>query len=199
MPRTPTDYSKSVIYKIEHLEKPELVYVGSTTNFTKRKYQHKYICENESSKKYNIKLYQLIREHGNWESFKIMIICDFPCNNKTELLIEEEKYRKELKANLNSCKSIRTFEEYIIQKTKCDKEYYIKNKDKLKKKMADYNNINKEKLKEKAKDYYNNNKKHITEYKKQTINCLCGTICGISHKSRHEKSVKHCEFIKQIV
>ena len=41
MPKTPIDYSKSVIYKIEHIEKPELVYVGSTTDLTKRKYNLK--------------------------------------------------------------------------------------------------------------------------------------------------------------
>ena len=47
MPRTPIDYSKSVIYKIQHLEKDELVYVGSTTNFVKRKNKHKSCCKNE--------------------------------------------------------------------------------------------------------------------------------------------------------
>ena len=31
MPRTTTDYSKLVIYKIQHINNPELLYVGSTT------------------------------------------------------------------------------------------------------------------------------------------------------------------------
>ena len=105
MPKTPTDYSKAVIYKIEHLEKPELVYVGSTTNFIRRKSRHKINCNSENSKQYKWKLYQLIRDNGNWESFKMMIIQEFPCNKKTELLIEEEKYRKELQASLNSIKA----------------------------------------------------------------------------------------------
>ena len=74
MPKTPIDYSKSVIYKIEHLDKPELVYVGSTTDFIRRKSEHKCTCINENSKQYKSKLYQLIRDNGNWESFKMMII-----------------------------------------------------------------------------------------------------------------------------
>ena len=41
MPKTKTDYSKTVIYKIQHIEDESLVYVGSTTNFTKRKSHHK--------------------------------------------------------------------------------------------------------------------------------------------------------------
>ena len=35
------DYSKSVIYKIEHVDNPELLYVGSTTDFIRSKSEHK--------------------------------------------------------------------------------------------------------------------------------------------------------------
>ena len=41
MPKTPIDYQKGIIYKIQHIEKLELFYIGSTTNFNKRKQQHK--------------------------------------------------------------------------------------------------------------------------------------------------------------
>ena len=40
MPKTPMDYSKCSIYKIEHIENESLVYVGHTTNFNKRKAHH---------------------------------------------------------------------------------------------------------------------------------------------------------------
>ena len=53
MPKIPVDYSKTIIYKIQHQDKPELLYVGSTTNFTKRKYQHKNSCNNENKNKDN--------------------------------------------------------------------------------------------------------------------------------------------------
>jgi len=64
MPKTPIDYSKTIIYKIEHIENDEFVYVGHTTCWDKRKCLHKFNCLNERSKKYNLKLYQMMRENG---------------------------------------------------------------------------------------------------------------------------------------
>ena len=187
MPKTPIDYSKSVIYKIEHIEKPELVYVGSTTNFIRRKCNHKSSCYNINSKDYNYKLYKMIRDNGNWESFKIMIICEFSCNNKIELLIEEEKYRKELQTTLNTLKAYRTTDE--------DLEYYInyriQNKEKIKEKDKKYYNNNKEKLNEQSKEYYKVNIDKI----KELFNCNCGGKFSFGHKSRHERSKKHINFI----
>ena len=54
-----TDYSKTVIYKIQHLDKDELLYVGHTTNFTKRKCLHKHNCKTKTSP-----LYKMMRENG---------------------------------------------------------------------------------------------------------------------------------------
>ena len=45
MPKDLIDYSKTVIYKICCLDKSiQDLYIGHTTNFTKRKYQHKVCC-----------------------------------------------------------------------------------------------------------------------------------------------------------
>jgi len=66
MPKTPIDYSKSVIYKIEHLEKPDLLYVGSTTDFIRRKAEHKSSCNNNKDKLYNSKVYEMIRANDGW-------------------------------------------------------------------------------------------------------------------------------------
>ena len=170
------DYSKSVIYKIEHVDNPELLYVGSTTDFIRRKSEHKRDCNNENKKKtYNLKLYTMIRSNGGFESFKIMIICEFPCNSKTELLIEEEKYRKELQTNLNSIKAFRSTEE----KREYDKNYNKINKEVISKQSKEYREINKEKMKDyqtnyceenkeimkaKAKEYYQTVKEKAKEY-----------------------------------
>ena len=51
MPKTPMDYSKCCIYKIDHYENESLVYVGHTTNLDKRKNAHKTNCKNENDKK----------------------------------------------------------------------------------------------------------------------------------------------------
>ena len=47
------DYSKTVVYKIQHQYDGSLVYVGSTTKFTKRKYHHKSSCNLLNGKEYN--------------------------------------------------------------------------------------------------------------------------------------------------
>jgi hypothetical protein len=137
MPKKEINYQKSVIYKIEHLDNPELLYVGSTTEFTKRKSSHKFHCNNEKSSKYNYKIYKMINENGGWDCFKIIIIKEYPCNSKTELLIEEDRLMKELKSLLN---------------TKCSIQSDIDRKEYL----LNYN-----------KEYYNENKKYYQEYYKK--------------------------------
>jgi len=136
MPKTIIDYSKAVIYKIEHMENPELLYVGSTTDFIRRKQQHKNICNNNNHKKYNCKVYEMIRANDGWESFKIMIIKEFPCESKIELVIEEEKHRKELQATLNSYKAYRTNEERKEYLKELHTKHYEANKEKLKEKIT---------------------------------------------------------------
>ena len=64
MPKQSIDFSKTVIYKIQNVDNPELLYIGSTSNFTQRKHQHKSNCRNDNGKEYNLKLYQTIRENG---------------------------------------------------------------------------------------------------------------------------------------
>ena len=53
------DYTKTTIYKLINYDYPELVYVGSTTNFTKRKQCHKCNCHNEKSKNTILKFIQI--------------------------------------------------------------------------------------------------------------------------------------------
>ena len=61
MPRKTIDYSKTVVYKIEHIDDDSLVYVGHTTNWDTRKCEHKHRCNSEKSDKHNLKLYQMMR------------------------------------------------------------------------------------------------------------------------------------------
>jgi predicted GIY-YIG superfamily endonuclease len=136
MPRTAIDYSKSMIYKIEHQDKPELIYVGSTTDFTRRKNNHKSKCNNSNNKSYNLKLYQMIRSNGGWESFKIIIIKELNCKNKVELLLEEDRMMKEMKANLNSCRAHPSDQEKFESKKESDKNYRENNYESINKKCS---------------------------------------------------------------
>jgi hypothetical protein len=136
MPKTNIDYSKTVIYKIVcSNEDIEYLYVGSTTDFTKRKYAHKTCCNNINNKKYNEKKYVEMRNNGGFENFKMLEVEKYPCNDKREAEAREEEIRVKLKANMNSKRC------FITEEQK--KAYY---------------NENKQKMNEHSKEYYYDNK-----------------------------------------
>ena len=126
MPRLKTDYSKTVIYKIvcNDLEVKDL-YVGSTTDFTKRKSSHKKRCSNESHKEYNAKVYQTIREHGCWSNWSMIEIEKFPCKDNNEARTQERYWYEELKAKLNIQVPNRSKKEY-------DKKYKVEHSEEIK-------------------------------------------------------------------
>jgi hypothetical protein len=104
------DYSKSLVYKLEHVDGGS-IYVGSTTNFAARRNAHKTNSANPASKEFNAPVYKAIREAGGFEYFTMRIIKAFPCKTKMELLIEETRVSSEIKPTLNSCKAWRSEEE----------------------------------------------------------------------------------------
>ena len=94
-------YENTVIYKIQHREKEELLYVGCTTNFNARRHQHKCRVSNVGDKEYNAYKYKMIRENGGWDMFDMKPVKIISCKSKLEAEIEEEKTRQELRATLN--------------------------------------------------------------------------------------------------
>jgi len=196
------DYSKTIIYKLINYDYPELVYVGSTTNYTKRKYQHKHNTYNVNGPKYNRKLYLSIRGHGGWNSWDMIKICDYSCNNKCEAHQEEDRRMMELKANLNTYRASRTIKQYrednkdkIKEQTK---QYYKDNKDKKKEQNKQYREDNKDKIKEQKQQYREDNKDKIKEQRTKNCVCDCGSIIQHCAKASHEKSNKHKTYLKSL-
>ena len=166
MPLKAIDYKKSIIYTIKT---GDSVYIGSTCNFTTRKGHHKRSIYNQNGKQYNYKLYKTIRNNDwNWDMKPYK---EYPCENRTQLIIEEERLRKELNADLNMmcCGTGLSKEDY-------KKQYRIENKDK---------NI------EYQKHYKFQNKDKLLEQRKQKITCECGCVVSRSHLTRHKTSNKH--------
>ena len=159
------DYSKIVIYKIQHESKDELLYVGSTTHFGNRKSLHKSRCYNPNGVAYNYKLYQAIRDNGGWDAFNMVVVKEFPCENKRQAEAEEDKIMREMKTSLNTVRPYVTAEEQRQNKKKTDKKYHEENKDKIKEKKHIYYEQNIEKIKEKRKQYQEENKDKIKKYK----------------------------------
>jgi hypothetical protein len=169
MPRKEIDYSKTVIYKIvcNDLSITDL-YIGSTTDFRKRKNKHRSACINNNNVGYNLKVYTMIRENGGWDNWTMLEIEKYPCNNGNEARTRERYYIELLNSNMNIIIPTRTDKEYskfYSEKNKDKiKEYREKNKDKIKEyrdlnkdKIKEYCKINRDKINERRKKLYNEN------------------------------------------
>ena len=165
MPRKAIDYSNTIIYKIQHEDDDELIYIGHTTDFTKRKSAHKQGATNPNNSKYNRKLYKIIRDNGNWGSFKMIEITKYPCNDANEACAEEDRIMQELKANMNTYRSSRSKEQYLLD--------------------------NRDKIKDKDKQYRTDNRDKIRERKREKMTCDCGVVVNKYNLNRHKLSKKH--------
>ena len=119
MPRTVIDYDNTIIYKIQHIDDNTLLYVGHTTDFTKRKSAHKANLNNTNNKAFNYKVYQMIRDNGGWDMFHMIAIKTFACSNKREAEAEEDRVMRELKGTMNNNRALLT-----EQDKKDDKKSY---------------------------------------------------------------------------
>jgi len=295
-----TMYQKAVIYKLvcNDLNIKD-IYVGSTCNFTRRKYGHKTSCNNEKSLQYNLSVYQCIRNNGGWVNWGMIMIEQYSCEDKRQLEKRERFWIESLKPTLNKNIPTRTIKEYnkdnrekisdqqkeyyeknkgkLSEKQKeyreknkeknseygkdwrysqmgkdwrlknkeknseygkeyreknkeknsekkkewyeknkeklaeKKKEYYEKNKEKISEKHKEYREKNKEKnseygkeyreknkeiLSEKKKEWYEKNKEEINKKMKEKYTCICGSTISKNSKNRHEKSIKHKNFIE---
>jgi len=171
------DYSKCVIYKIQHKDNNDLLYVGHTTNFIKRKNQHKSGVNNEKGNAYNHKVYQMIRENGGWLDFNMVVVKVFPCENNHQAEAEEDRIMREMKATMNTNRASHSIKERGHQ-------YYEKNK---------------EQIKEYIREYREKNKEKIQEHKNKVCICECGKTYTHHHKLRHEKSKFHQTFLNPYI
>ena len=119
-------YQHGKIYKISN-DIDKLIYVGSTIQpLSQRFTNHK--CASKLHP--NIKLYKHFAKLGI-HHFKIILIKLYPCNNKLELEIEEERYKLLLNAQLNTRRAFRTAEQRKEQDNKSKKKYREKNRAKI--------------------------------------------------------------------
>ena len=194
------DYQNTLIYKISCKDLAITdCYVGHTTNFTLRLYNHKAHCKNEKgNKEYYYKVYEFIRSNGGWDNFEMKIIEHYPCENKGEATVKEQEYIISLNATLNCKGSVLDIENKIKTKKECDKSYRETHKELLKEKKANdyqknkehytilgqtYRETHKELIKEKKANDYQKNKVYYT--------CDCGKEIQTRNKAKHEQSVFH--------
>ena len=180
MPKTQTDYTNTIIYKL-CCKNPTVtdIYIGHTTNFTQRKNSHKTSCCNENSKNYNQNVYQFIRQNGGWDNWSMVQIELKNCKDKREAELLEHTFIQELKATLNVNNPYGMYKENpqqykedwyeekkeeILEKSK---EYYEENKEQKLEYQKQYAEEHKEEIAEKQKEYREKNKEKLSEQKKE--------------------------------
>ena len=206
------NYQNGKIYRIDG---GGLTYIGSTTK--------KYLCDRLSGHKTDYKRY--LDGKGRYitsfevlktDDYKIELIECFPCNSKDELTAREGYYirqmdcvnkvipgrtQKEYRENNKETISARQKQyresnrEAILEK---HKQYYNDNKEQKLEYQKQYQEDNKEVILEKQKQYREKNKEAILAWRNQKHTCECGGRYTSASKSRHLKTSKHLNYLKDI-
>jgi ubiquitin len=145
-------------------------YIGSTTCFRRRKNEHK----SRYNKLHNNKIYQIIRDNGGWDNWRMVIIEEIIDTTLIQARIREEYYRVEFGATLNSqsCYTGLTRKEYnkvkakLYEKTEKRIEYLETNKEKKRAYQKEWSKANKDRIKEKRQL-----KNHFNKVMKELVNC----------------------------
>lgn len=220
------DYSKGKVYKIEPVIDHDEgdIYIGSTTKqyLSQRMTMHKseYVRWKGGLRDKHIRSYDLFEKYG-FENCQIVLIESVDCKGRDELFLREAYYIKSMKC-VNKLMPIRTDQEkkeyneafkkkYYEEIKKNVRQYYDTNKEKIIEYQHKYREENPDKIRQYKKNYQEEHideirerrKKYCEEHKEeikirtsQPITCICGSITNPKHKSRHEKTEKHLDYLK---
>lgn len=176
------DYSKSKIYKLECED--GYYYYGATIQSIDARFK----CHKQASKKQPYRVYKHINAIG-WEKVKIILVENFPCETRKELIIRESHFITQGKKDEKCLNAILSYaseeqrkdcrekynETYVRPLTEkrigYNHNYGIKYRqlkgDELKQKKSEYYYKNKEKRDEKNKENYYKNKEEILRKKRE--------------------------------
>jgi len=214
------DYLNGKIYELRSYKKPNLIYIGSTTQvLSERKRQHKNAYNRWLEGKGPYTSSFEIIELGN---YYIELKERYSCNSKEELNRREGEIIRETENCVNKRIAGRTMKQcYEDNKEKIldqHKEYYEKNKEKVSERMKEYYKGNKGKISDRHKEYYEKNKakvleqqkeyyeknkakvlerhnKHYKEKKKGKVTCECGKTVQKDGLPIHKRTKVHQNFM----
>ena len=141
-------YANGKIYRlVNSVDNDE--YVGSTcTSLAKRKSIHKKDARTQTTRR----VYQHLNEVG-WDNVDIVLIEEYPCENKMELEIKERYWIETLKPSLNKRVPTRSNQEYRQENADTIHEqrakYRAENADKERERVAKWQVENADKVREK--------------------------------------------------
>ena len=139
------------------------LYIGSTWDLDERMIAHKTVCNNPNAYGHNCQVYQAIRANGGWDKWEVMEIDFVPDLTLDERKKHEQKLIDLYEPNLNTRNAHTNLNGKESQK-KYAKDWYQRNKERIKVKNQNITEENKEKIKEHQKNYYQQNKERIKEY-----------------------------------
>ena len=168
-----------------------MCYVGSTVQpLSKRMEVHR-----STYKKYldgihhYVSVFDLFDEYGVLNC-KIELVESYSCNSKEGLHGKEGIVQREC-----DCVNKR-----VAGRSK--KQYYEDNKLKMDKYRQEYYEEHKDRIKTYLQQYYKDNKEQIQEvskyYRAKLSQCECGSSFRTCVKARHNKSLKHQEYLKSL-
>ncbi len=173
MPRKAINFSNTVIYKIACKDvSVKDVYVGSTTDVAKRRYEHKSRCGNENGERFHLAVYAFIRRSGGWENWELVVIEAFPCKSSEEQRTRERYWLEALGATLNANRPIRTLEDFHLD-------------------WQNYAESHREERSERQKVYADKNRAKIRERARELVQCECGDELFRGSMHAHKKGIKH--------
>ena len=208
----PTNYKNGKIYQIVS-DQTDKVYIGSTTQKLCQRMTH------HRSEFFLNKSSTFSKELMQYSDAKILLIEEYPCENKEQLLKREgeimrtfeNRVNKQIAGNYISMtqkeygKQIRMKNRERIQESGKkyyknnkeiisvkDKDRYTKNKEIIRDRQKDYYENNKEAICDHSKNHYKNNKEAIINKGKVQVKCeICSQTMNHSSLTKHKQSKKH--------
>ena len=211
MPRKPIDYTNTHFYRIVCKDTSiNDCYIGHTTDFKRRKSEHKKHCYMENDKHYNLKLYKFIRDNGGWDNFDMILINTECCDGVLEARRREREHIEQHNSSLNHTIPSRSSNEYLeANKERFQKyrqEYYEQNKPEISEKRKIYRDNHKEEKALMDKKYRENNKEKLKvkqqeyyEQNKESVKAKVKEYAENNKDKRKERDIKYRENNKELI
>ena len=183
-----------VVYKITcNNDEVSDCYVGSTTNFTKRQYQHK-----SCASRLKNNLYSCIADNGGRSSADIawtMEVVDTIDDDDRLVLLNAEKYWiNKLKPSLNTNKVLPTTGEIKDANRAYQRQRYQNNKEYFKERALKYREEHPEEYKAYQDAYRAKNKETLNCRMREKYTCECGGRFTYVNRIQHLKTKKHLNY-----
>lgn len=209
MPNAETDYSNTIFYKIR-CKNPDVkdIYIGHTTNFVQRKRAHKYSCIYDKCSNYKCKVYNVIRENGGWENWKMEIIAFHECEDHHDARKFEQQYFEQYNATLNSIEPLPKQQTMLPadNPVKIENLYQQTNPNNVTKFSCTtcvYHTDNKKDYNKHLMTTKHKNRTNITEQSQQkqpkSYNCNCGKIFAARNSLWYHKQKCIEQTIKTVI